>query len=126
MGLFEATRPLTDIEIAFGKLRLAFRSHLQGLAIVCTAVAVIVLTSHNDTVLIALWSQLAAQQGTLGSYLSLLLLLVLATAASWTGAVYFMSVQLFSQCVDAKKHGWKISVAVIALFLLTMDLAGRL
>ena len=126
MGLFEATRPLTDIEIAFGKLRLAFRSHLLGLAIVSTAVAVIVATSHNNTVLIALWSRLTAQQGTLGSCVSLLLLLVLATAASWVGAVYFMSVQLFLECVDAKKHGWKISMGVVALFLLTIDLVGRL
>jgi hypothetical protein len=57
---------------------------------------------------------------------SLLLLLVFATAASWAGAVYFMSVQLFRECVDTKKHGWKISVGVMALFLLMLDLAGRL
>ncbi|MEJ0006347.1 MAG: hypothetical protein WDM77_08245 [Steroidobacteraceae bacterium] len=126
LGLFDATRPLADVEIALAKLRLACRSHLVGFAIVSATVAVIVLSSRNNAALLEYWSRLRALQGTLGSSLSLLLLLIFALAASWTGAVYFMSLQLFSECVDRKKHGWQISLGILALFVLALDLGGRL
>jgi len=126
MGLFDATRPLSDVEMAFAKLRLACKSHLLGLAIVGAAVAGIVLSSRNNAVLIGYWSQLTDHLGTVGACLSLLLALVLTTATSWAGAVYFMSVQLFRESVDSKRHGWKISVGVMALFLGVLELAGRI
>ena len=36
-----------------------------------------------------------------------------------------MSLQLFAESVDRKKHGWKISLGVTALFFLLLDIGGR-
>jgi len=126
MGLFGATRPLSDAEIAFAKLRLAVKSYLVSFAILLAVVVVFVLSSSNNAALVSLWSRLAAWQGVMGSYLSLVLLLILVTATSWAAGAYFMSLQLFAASVDRKKHGWKISLGVTALFFLLLDLGGRI
>jgi hypothetical protein len=126
LGLFGATRPLSDTEIAFAKLRLAVKSYLVSFAILLAVVVVFVLGSSNNAALVSLWSRLAVWQGVTGSYLSLLLLLIVVTATSWAAGAYFMSLQLFAESVDRKKHGWKISLGVTALFFLLLDIGGRL
>jgi len=123
MSTFAATRPLSDLELALAKLRVALKSFFLALAIVFVVIAVIILTSSNNNGLLALWSRLAAQLGFTGSYVGLLLLFAAITAASWTASAIFMSLQLFYEAVDRKKHGWKISVATVTLFLLLLPLA---
>jgi len=126
MGLFGATRPLSDIEIAFAKLRLAVKSYVLSLAILFAVVVAFVLASRNNAALISLWSRLTVWQGAMGAYLSLLLLLIVVTATSWAAGAYFMSLQLFAEGVNRKKHGWKISLGVTALFFLLLDIGGRI
>jgi hypothetical protein len=124
-GLFGATRPLSDIEIAFAKLRLTVRSYLMSFAMLFAVAVAFVLSSSNNEALASLWSRLTGWQGVTGAYLSLLLLLIVVTATSWAAGAYFMSLQLFAESVDRKKHGWKISLGVTALFFLLLDIGGR-
>jgi hypothetical protein len=124
MGTFTATRPLSDLELAFAKLRLSIRSYLLSLVIVFAVIAVIILTSNNIA-LYALWSRLTTRLGTSGSYLSALLLLGSVTAASWAASALFMSLQLFYEAVDRKKHGWKITTVTMAMFFLLLAAARR-
>jgi len=125
MGTFAATRPLSDSELAFAKLRLAIKSYALSLLIVCAVIVVIILASRNNVALLALWSRLTQRLGTTGSYLSLMLLFAAITAASWAASALFMSLQLFYEAVDRKKHGWKISLAMVTLFGLLLMLARR-
>jgi hypothetical protein len=125
-GAFGATRPLSDLEIAFAKLKLTVKSHAAGVCIVFAAIAVVLARSGNNALLLSVWSPLEAQLGAAGAWLALLTALLLATATSWAVALYFMSLQLFGECIDKQKHGWKLSVAVMALFLLLLRLGRAL
>jgi hypothetical protein len=121
-GSFGATRPLSDLEIAFAKLKLTVKSHAAGVGIVFTAMAIVLARSGNNALLLSAWSSLVAQLGAASAWLALLAALLLATATSWALTLYFMSLQLFGECIDKKKHGWKLSIAVMALFLLLLRL----
>jgi hypothetical protein len=125
MGTFAATRPLSDLQLAFAKLRLAVKSYALSQAIVFAVIGVIIVASRNNAAVLALWSRLTAQLGTRGSCLGLLLLLGEISAASWAASALFMSLQLFYEAVDRKKHGWKISIGAVTLFLLLLILARR-
>lgn len=125
MGSFAATRPLSDLEFAFTKLRLLIRSYSLGMAIVFAVIAIIILTSRNNVALVALRSRLVAQLGNTGTCLGLSLLLGASTAASWAAGTFCMSLQLFYEAVDRKKQGWKISVGAVTLFVLLLMLARR-
>lgn len=123
-GSFGATRPLADLEIAFAKLKVTVKSHAAGVSIVFAAMAIVLARSTNHALLLSVWSSVVAQLGAVSAWLVLLAGLLLATATSWALTLYFMSLQLFGECIDKKKHGWKLSLAVMALFLLLLRL-GR-
>jgi hypothetical protein len=124
LATFAATRPLSDLELAFAKLRLSLSSYLSSLAIVYAVIAIIMWTCDN-TALNALWLRLTSQLGTIGSCLGLLLLFGSVSATSWAAGALFMSLQLFYEAMDRKKHGWKISIAMVTLFVLLLGLARR-
>ncbi len=125
LGAFAATRPLSDLELAFAKLRLSLKSYALSVALVFAVIGVVILCSSNNSALLTLWSRLTVQLGTIRSGLGVLLLLGAVTVASWTATALFMSLQLFQAAVDRKKYGWQISVGSLALFLLLLAAVRR-
>lgn len=126
MGAFEATRPLSDLELGFAKLRLSIRSHLLALAILVPVIVLIIATSHHNEILAALWARLVALLGNLGACLCVGLGLLLITTLSWVWTAGFMAFQLFAQAVNQKKYAVKVSLAVVATFLVLLIGARKL
>ena len=119
LSAFHAALPLSNLELAFAKLRLTVNAHLLGSGVLLAAFATVILTSSDNSELVCQWSWLETHVGSTGALFSVFLLSLFVAAMTWATTVYMMSMRLFIAGMSWKgARAELINAALLALTFL--------